>query len=176
MSPIETQGDILSETEAGHSEGDSLKLVPVGESIRYRKRAQSAEKKVEALSGQLAEAKAAACEMAEQLNSIRLERELIRKLATAGAVDLETAVLIAKARTEAQEEADVDGVIEQLKKEKQYLFTGQQGVAVTARKTAGAKDRMTNKQTILERAAKKAATTGNRTDLQEYLKLRRNFV
>lgn len=28
-------------------------------------------------------------------------------------------------------------------------------------------------QTTLEKAAKKAATTGNRTDLQEYLKLRR---
>jgi hypothetical protein len=69
----------------------------------------------------------------------------------------------------------VDGVIEQLKKEKQYLFSG----IVTAKKTAGAKESAydgTNKQTVLERAAKRAATTGTRTDLQEYLKLRRNFL
>jgi hypothetical protein len=76
---------------------------------------------------------------------------------------------------EGQTEADLDGVIEQLKKEKQYLFAGVSGT-VTAKKTAGAKERMTNNQTVLERAAKKAATTGNRTDLQEYLKLRRNFI
>jgi nickel-dependent lactate racemase len=173
---METQGDILSETEAGHSDGESLKLVPVAESIRYRKRAQSAEKKVEALAEQLAEAKEKACEMSEQLSNVRFERELIRKLAAAGTVDLETAVLVAKAKIKAQDEADVDGVIGQLKKEKQYLFGSQQGTVAAAKKTAGAKDRMTNKQTILERAAKKAATTGNRTDLQEYLKLRRNFI
>jgi hypothetical protein len=175
MGQIDADENILSEAEAGHSEGDSHKLVPVTESIRYRKRAQSAEKKVEALAEQLAQAKSQASEMAEQLSSIQVEQKLTRKLAAAGAVDLEAAVLIAKTRVEGETEADLDGVIEQLKKGKQYLFTGTR-VAMTAQKTAGAKDRMQNNQTILERAAKKAAMTGNRTDLQEYLKLRRNFV
>jgi len=175
MSPIETQENILSETEAGHSEGDGLKLVPVAESIRYRKRAQSAEKKVEALAEQLAQTKSQASEMAEQLSIIRMEQELTHKLAAAGAIDLETSVLIAKAKVGGEREADLDGVIEQLKKEKQYLFGGTRAAA-TAKKTAGAKDRMQNSQTVLERAAKKAATTGNRTDLHEYLKLRRNFI
>ena len=175
MGPIETEENVLSETEAGHSDGDSLKLVPVAESIRYRKRAQSAEKKLEALAEQLAQAKAQTCEMAEQLNSIQVEQKLTRKLATAGAVDLETAVLIAKAKVEGETEADLDDVIEWLRKEKQYLFGGSDA-ATAAKKTAGAKDRMQNSQTILERAAKRAATTGNRTDLQEYLKVRRNFL
>ncbi|MHC4423205.1 MAG: hypothetical protein ACYSWR_00845 [Planctomycetota bacterium] len=175
MGPIETQENILSETEAGHSDGDNLKLVPVAESIRYRKRAQSAEKKVEALAEQLSQAKAQTCEIAEQLNSIQVEQKLTRKLAAAGAVDLETAVLIAKAKVEGETEADLDSVIERLKKEKQYLFGGSDAATV-AKKTAGAKDRMQNSQTILERAAKRAATTGNRTDLQEYLKVRRNFL
>jgi len=176
MGPIEAQEDILSETEAVPDDGDKAKLVPVTESIRYRKRAQSAEKKVEALAGQLAEAKTQACEMVEQLSNIRAEQELTRKLIAAGTIELEAAVAIAKARLEGKEQADFDGVIEQLKKEKQYLFAGRQNIVTTAQKTAAAKDRMTNKQTILERAAKRAATTGNRTDLQEYLKLRRNFV
>ena len=118
--------------------------------------------------------------MSEQLSSIQTEHELIRKLAAAGTVDLETAVLIVKARMQEQSQADSDGVIEQLKKEKQYLFGGNSGTATlgpgTAKKTAGAKERITNNQTILEKAAKKAATTGNRADLQEYLKLRRNFL
>ncbi len=169
--------DILSADTAGHSENDSLRLVPMSESIRYRKRAQSAEKKIEALAEQLAEAKAEAKKTAEQLSSIQVEQELIRKLAAAGTVDMETAVLLAKARIEGGMEADMDSVIEQLKKEKQYLFAGTPDkIGVTAKKTAGAKERVESSQTVLERAAKRAATTGNRTDLQEYLKLRRNFV
>jgi hypothetical protein len=174
MSPIETQ-EVLSEDITVASDNDNMKLVPVTESIRYRKRAQSAEQKVAALTEQLAEAKSQLTTMSEQLSNIQAEQKLTRKLASAGTVDMETAVLLAKAKMEGQTEADLDSVIEQLKKEKQYLFAGVSG-AVTAKKTAGAKERMTNNQTVLERAAKKAATTGNRTDLQEYLKLRRNFM
>ena len=51
MSPIETQ-DILSEDIIGAGDNDNMKLVPVAESIRYRKRAQSAEKKIEVLTEQ----------------------------------------------------------------------------------------------------------------------------
>jgi len=46
MSQIDDKETILSEDIAGQGDiNDSLKLVPVAESIRYRKRAQSAEKK-----------------------------------------------------------------------------------------------------------------------------------
>ena len=176
MSQIDDKETILSETIAGQGDSDNLKLVPVVESIRYRKRAQGAEKRSEALAEQLREVKSEAMKMAEQLNNIRVEQELMQKLAVAGAVDLEAAVLVTKARMEGESQADLDGVVEQLKREKQYLFGNNSGGAAMAKRTAGAKDRMQNSQTILERAAKKAAATGNRTDLQEYLKLRRNFV
>jgi hypothetical protein len=174
MSPIETQ-DISSEDTTPASDSDSARLVPVAESIRYRRRAQSAEKKIETLTEQLAQAKAQTAELSEQLSDIQTEQKLIRQLATAGAVDLETAVLIARARMQDKDDADVTSVIEQLKKEKQFLFTaGSSGPA--PKKTAGARDRVTNNQTILEKAAKKAATTGSHTDLHEYLRLRRNFL
>jgi uncharacterized protein YhaN len=174
MSPIETQ-DILSEDTTLASDNDSTKLVPVAESIRYRKRAQSAEKKIEELTEQLAQAKTQSAELSGQLSDIQNEQKLMRQLAAAGAVDLETAVLIAKARLQDKDDADVTGVIEQLKKEKQFLFTAS-SLGPIPTKTAGARDRVTNSQTLLERAAKKAATTGNRTDLHEYLKLRRNYL
>jgi hypothetical protein len=165
----------LSEDITPAGDNDSTKLVPVAESIRYRKRAQSAEKKIEELTEQLAQSKAQASELSVQLSDIQTEQKLTRQLAAAGVVDLETAVLIARARLQEKDDADVKDVIEQLKKEKQFLFaTGSCGPAPT--KTAGARDRVTNSQTLLEKAAKKAATTGNRTDLHEYLKLRRNFV
>jgi len=175
MSQVDTDEMNRSETEEGPGGIDNLRLVPVAESIRYRKRAQSAEKKVEALAEQLAEARAEVAKMSEQLSSLETDKKLMHKLAVAGAVDLESAVLIAKARMQGQDKADLDACIEQLKREKQYLFADTGG-ALMARKTAGAKQRMTTHQAILERAAKKAATTGNRTDLQEYLRVRRNFL
>jgi uncharacterized protein YhaN len=174
MSPIETQ-DILSEDTTPAGDNDNTKLVPVAESIRYRKRAQSAEKKIEELTEQLVQAKTQTAELSEQLSDIQTEQKLTRQLVAAGVVDLETAVLIARSKLQDKDDADVTDVIEQLKKEKQFLFTSGSPSPVPT-KTAGARDRVTNSQTLLEKAAKKAATTGNRTDLHEYLKLRRNFL
>ncbi len=164
-------------TEAEQAEGEDRKLVPVAESIRYRRRAQSAERKVEVLADQLSQLKSQTAKMAEQLGDIQLERELMRKLAAAGAVDLEAAVLIAKTRLAGQEEADLNGCVERLRKEKRYLFGEKFLTSSTAtQKTAGAKGHQRTAQTVLEKVAKRAATTGNRTDLQDYLKLRRNFL
>jgi len=174
MSPTETQ-EILSEDIVETSDADGAKLVPVTESIRYRKRAQSAEKKIESLTEQLAQAQQQTAKLAQQLSDIKAEQTLTKKLISAGAVDVESAVLLAKARMQGQTQADPDSVIEQLKKEKQYLFSRSDEV-VTATKTAGAKERSTNVHAVLERAAKKAATTGNRTDLHEYLRLRRQYL
>jgi len=173
MSQIDAEKG-MSGTTAERDNDDEVKLVPVSESIRYRKRAQSAEKKSEAIAQELAEVKSQAEEKSKQLDNVRVEQELTRKLAAAGSVDLEASVLIAKARMNNQPEADVDSVVNQLRNEKQYLFSDS-GKGVVLKKTSGAKERITNRQTMLEKAANKAATTGNRADLQEYLKLRRNF-
>jgi uncharacterized protein YhaN len=182
MSQIEAR-DILSDDAGLQVSGrdtecddeDGLKLVPVGESIRYRKRAQSAEKKAEALAEQLAAANQKMIEISQELDGLQLEQKLTRKLAAAGAMDLEAAVLVAKARMQGKSEADVEGCVERLKREKQYLF----GVAVgtaAAKRTAGVKDRVSQSQAVLERAAKRAVRTGSRADLQEYLRLRRNLL
>ena len=175
MSQTDEKETILSETTEEQFDSDNLKLVPVSESIRYRKRAQSAEKKVETLAEELAEAKSRSSEMANELGKLQVEQQLMRKLASAGTIDLEAAVLICKSKLETDAGADLESVVEQVKKEKQYLFA-ETGVVGTAKKTSGAKDRMQNSPTNIERAAKKAAKTGSRVDLQEYLKLRRNFI
>lgn len=181
MNAIESQ-EMLSETEERAS-NEELKLVPVAESIRYRKRAQSAEKQVEALAEQLAEAKSQAARIAEELDGIRSEHEIVRKLAGCGVVDLEAAVLLAKAKLEGEPQADLDGVIEQLKREKQYLWAtpshsgfAEANRASATKRTSGVRERVQNSRTVIEKAAKKAATTGNRADLQEYLKLRRSYL
>ncbi len=176
MSQIDTDTAVSGLEEiAEQSDSENLKLVPVTESIRYRKRAQSAEKKAETLNEQLAQANQKVSELSDKLKNLQVEQNLTRKLFSIGAIDLETAILIAKARLQQKPETDIDSCIEQLKKEKQYLFASTGGTIMTT-KTASAKDRISQPQTTLERAAKRAARTGSRTDLQEYLKLRRNFL
>jgi hypothetical protein len=176
MSQFDEDENILSETEAGQDEiGGSSKLVPVTESIRYRKRAQSAERRSEQLAEQLNQAKQQITEMSEQVNSLQFEQRLGGKLVSAGAVDIEAAMLLAKAKIEEDLQADMDGVIEQLKKDKQYLFADKANGYMASSKTAGAKDRLGDVPNAVSAAAKKAAATGNRTDLQKYLRLRRSF-
>jgi hypothetical protein len=124
---------------------------------------------------QLAEAHEKIARMSRELDELQLEQKLTHKLAAAGAVDLETAVLVAKARLGGQGGADVDGCVTQLRKEKAYLFGGPAETAAP-RRTAPVKDRMPARPAALEQAAQKAAQTGSRADLHHYLKLRKNLL
>ena len=156
-------------------EGDESKLVPVTESIRYRKRAQNAEKRVEELTTQLGQSEKKALLLSDELDNVRTEHKLTQKLIAAGTVDIESAVLLAKTRMQEQKDLDVDELIEQLKQDKQYLFKNS-NKNVTTMKTSGAKDHTTDVYANLANAARKAANTGSRRDLQEYLKVRRNYL
>lgn len=177
MDHSDVNEELLSETTGGEAEAvNEPRLVPVAESIRYRKRAQAAEKQNEDLLKQLAEIDGKTSEMRDKLGELEFENKLSKKLVAAGTVDLEAAVLMAKVKSEGKAEADMDSVIDQLKREKQYLFDEQRSAGMMSRKTAVVKGRGETGRSVVERAARKAAVSGNRTDLQEYLKLRRNFV
>ena len=176
MSQVDEAGN-LSETEGQQEQiGDANKLVPVRESIRYHRRAQVAEKRSEELAAELADAKEQISQMTGELASIKTEQKLMRKLALAGASDLEAAVLLARTRLAGDSDSEIEGAIEQLKKEKQYLFRSGGSGTMKVTTTAAAKDKLSSSQAVLERAAKKAAVTGDRRDLQEYLRMRRNFL
>ena len=173
MNQIENENLNSSEEQADQDK----KLVPVVESIRYRKRAQSAEQKATQLEEELAQSRTTISQLNEQLQQIQTEQQLTAELAGAGAADIETAALLVKARLKKEPQADAATVISQLRKEKAYLFTeNSTGTAAAVPKTAGAKEKMPSVSGTLQRAAKKASDTGSRADLQEYLKLRRNFV
>jgi hypothetical protein len=169
--------EVLPGAAAGQEEGNNAKLVPIGDSIRYRKRAQGAERRAEELAGELEEARAETERLAGELKAAQKEQELMKRLAAEGTRDLEAAVLIAKSRMASEDKLDAKGAVEQLKKEKGYLF-GQAGPGiggVSAPRTSPAKEQRGTAGT-LERAAKKAAGTGNRVDLQEYMRRRRSIV
>jgi hypothetical protein len=165
---------MLPGAEAGQGEVDDAKLVPVSESIRYRRRAQGAEKRAEELAGELADARAEATRLADELKATQKEQELMRRLASEGTRDLEAAILMAKARLAKDEKGDLGNVVEQLKREKSYLF-GEKASESVAVRTSPAKEQRGGAG-ALERAAKRAAGTGNRNDLQEYMRKRRSVI
>jgi hypothetical protein len=174
MSQVDEEKE-LQEAEEIENEGGLRKLVPVTESIRYRKRAQSAERQNEALAGELSAAREKIQQLDGQIGNLKAEQKVMRKLISAGASDLEAAVLLVKARSEGGSDEEIDSVVEQLRKEKGYLFGQRAQEGLKVRKTSGEKERIGG-QAVLEGAAKRAATTGDRRDLQEYLKLRRNYT
>jgi predicted RNase H-like nuclease (RuvC/YqgF family) len=177
MSQIDT------EKIEGSEEPRNERLVDVSEAIRYRKRAQNAEQKQAQLEQSLAENKAEVERLNNNLSQMTIERQLIDKLVSAGVRDLEAAVIIGRVRLEENKNATAAEVVEQLRKEKGYLFSDQfdklragTGFAAAAStKTSGVKDKLSGTTGTLERAAKKAANSGSRADLQEYLRVRRNY-
>jgi hypothetical protein len=174
MDAIESQGG-LSEDKVSQEEASNVRVVPIAESVRYHKRAQTAEKRAEELAGELAEARADAGRLANELKATQKEQELMQRLAAEGARDLEAAVLIAKARISRDNKADVNNVVEQLKKEKGYLFSERPATAAAVRTSPAKESRQTGASAI-ERAARSAAGTGSRADLQEYMRKRRSVV
>ncbi|MFH1615030.1 MAG: hypothetical protein ABIG61_08105 [Planctomycetota bacterium] len=170
MSQVEGSQEIMSEDMEMAGE----KLVPVSEAIRYRRRAQSAEKRVAVLEDELANSKFCGEQLTEKINQLEIERELISKLGSAGVCDLETGLLLAKARVPKGQDSDPETIVQQLRREKQYLFKDSPGIVI--HRAAGAKQKGPECAGVLERAGRKAATSGSRADLQEYLKLRRNFI
>ncbi len=136
MSEVDLDSRVLSEdTDSGDE-----KLVPVGEAIRYRKRAQGAEKEASDLAEEAKQLRELNEELTGELEAMRADHELVRALSSAGAVDLEAAVLIAKSRLADGEAKEIAPVVELLRQEKSYLFGGQPRREV-ASKTAGVKER-----------------------------------
>ena len=108
------------------------KLVPVSESIRYRKRAQAAEKELSELKESHDEQNVQLAQLKEQVES--LQDAVKESLAAATEND-----------------------------------NGQKTQGVKETRTGGARS-------MLQNAAKRAADSGSRSDVQEYLRLRRAYV
>lgn len=161
----------------GLSEDEGLgvdRLVPVAESIRYRKRAQTAEKKLQEISEQLNESKVDGEKLKVEIEAMRLEGKLSSCLLSAGVKDLETAMLVARKRMDGKGVENIDSVVEQVRNEKGHLFGGFE-MGVAAERTSGVKDRSSRGKGVLESVAKRAAVSGSRVDVQEYMRVRRQF-
>jgi len=152
-------------TEGTAAGNEGVRAMPVSEVAR--RRAQLAQKQVENLTAELAGAREQAEQSSRELARLRGERELTHKLSAAGAVDLEAAVVLAQSRMADQMPQDADAVVKQLRRDKPWLFAA--GHAVTPGRTAGTRDRA-RPASPAEQAAQRAAATGRRADVHEYLR------
>ena len=173
------------------------KLVPVTESIKYRKRAQQAESKVLEVEQKLAEMQQQVELEKQELMEVKAQREKVlnqlieadnrRKadlmLAKAGAVDIETAGMILEKRIDLSKEVKEDKLsleIENLFSEKPFLKKPVESVKkqLPPMPSISSTPRQNSKSTsaTLNELAKKAAATGNRKDVEQYLRLRRQLA
>lgn len=144
------------------------RMVRVTEAIRYRRRAQAAEKQLEELAGKLREAEAQLAHSRREIGRLERQQKIDRLLAESGAIDLEAARLLTEAAVEGMDEPDVEAAVEDLRRHKPYLFRqrGPLRLAMGPRSPSGWQERA-------EDAAAEARMSGNRRDLLRYLRLRR---
>lgn len=158
------------ENNGEHVGGESnpSRMVPVAESIRYRKRAQSAEQELATLQATLTDSQAELTQLRDAVSRMERQQKIDALLSDADAVDMEVARLLTEAAVEVMDEPDVALAIDELRRTKPYLFSRQR-VETGA---MGLRGRATSLPA--EEAASVAATTGDRRDLLRYLRLRRN--
>ncbi len=113
--------------------------------------------------------------LAARVAQLECERKLVVKLAEAGTVDMEAAILVGMSRLAQADSPDLDAVVAAMKKDKAHLFAEprQRNQDDSPSRTGGARRKGCDAATVLEKAARRAAASGSRTDLQQYLRLRR---
>jgi len=163
------------------------KFVPVAESIKYRRRAQQAETRLAEVEQQLKDvegksksrdeeialAEAQRDEAQQHLQAIENRLAVERRLFADGVIDVETAADALAKRIDLGEAIDADEVasaVEQLLLDKPFLrgesAGGLPSPTAAARSNHGAASRLAN-------VAQRAARSGDRRDVAEYLRLRR---
>jgi hypothetical protein len=183
-----TESTIERDTQADPHDGG--KKVPVAESIKYRRRAQQAESRIEELEQkltdlqtqfeargeELATAEAQRDETAVQLTVAENRMAAQRLLAEAGAVDIEAATLLLDRRMDFSEPLRGESLaqsVEQLLVDKPFLC--RPAGATMPPMTSPPRDSAETPGAQMTRAARRALQSGNRRDIAEYLRLRRRM-
>lgn len=163
----------LEVQDVSEDTGNEDRQVPVAEAIRYRKRAQAAEKELAEMKAQRDLLQTEKQALSEQIGRVQQDQQIHTLLVAAGTSDPETAALLVRDRLASAGEKDPQKVIEQLRKEKGWLFAPWQ--AGGPLRTAGVRS-VTDSSAVLQEAAKKAARSGQCADVQEYLRARRQYA
>ena len=172
----------------GESTGGEARHVPVAEAIKYRRRAQQAESRIQDVEQQLEELRSQFEQDREELAAAEAQRDEARMqltvtenrlaaeriLGSSGVIDLETASMLLSKRVDFAEELDTETLttkVEQLLLDKPFLRRASS--TSLPPKTASVNPAAATTAGQLASAAERAAQSGDRKDIAEYLRLRR---
>jgi len=154
-------------------EGPPVRMANVAEAIRYRKRAQAAERELAETRARLDEATREAEAAQQRLAQVERGAAIDRGLADAGVADLEAARLLVDAAL-SDSEADVAAAIEAVQRDRPQLFrVVRSGPGPTAAMGPAVRTSPQGSREI-ERAASAARHTGHNADVMHYMNLRRS--
>lgn len=149
--------------------GDAAEhLVPVGEAIRYRKRAQQAEQQFNDLQRDLEQTRKQLAEADALVTRLERRQRIDQLLADAEAVDLQAARLLTEAVVAEMDEPDIEAAVDDLRRHKPYLFGRSHLAGIPTMGAGGAAE-----SDAFELAQDQATASGHRRDLLRYLRLRR---
>ena len=157
---------------------EEVKRVPVIEAIRYRKRAQAAEKQVEDLQEQLALVEEHLHETKVQIDDAQRDQEIHQALVDAGAMDVDTArLLVQKVLDEGTGDSGgcgIEEVVRVVRERKPFLFRADSTESNNSAVMGGhLRPLHTQRATPLHHAASEARHSGRKQDLLRYMRLRR---
>jgi hypothetical protein len=134
------------------------------------------QQRLDAQLDQLATAEAQRDEALLQAATTENRRLCERKLLQVGVADLETASLLLEARVDVNNESlddtSIHSAVQQLVLDKPFLLAGASGGQLPGSTQSPVETAATAAATLVQ-AASRAAETGNRRDIAEYLRLRR---
>ena len=171
--------EVVERTNAGAeregSAGEGEHRVPVGEAIRYRKRAQDAETRAGTLQDRVRSLEETLSQTREALDAVERRSEIDRALVKADAIDVETARLLTELTVQEMDEGDVEAAVAELRRRKPFLFRDgvrTRGGSVSAAMSGRTRQAGSGGERLVE-AAEVAARSGDRGALLRYLRARR---
>ncbi len=155
-------------------DGEGIKVggdVPISEEVIWKAKAEEAEEKVAQLEGRVSELESALASANESVAAVERRSQIDLELVAAKAIDLETARLLTEATIAEMDSPDVSVAVRELCERKPFLFACKkpsvhQGVSMGPAAVRHGDDE-------LETMASKARSSGNRSELLRYLRVRR---
>lgn len=136
---------------------------------QWRTRALAAQERVAELQAKLEECQKLLEDARQESQASQRRAQLERALAALGAIDLETAGMLAEQAIAADPALDAEAAARQLRETKPYLFRARAGSRGSAMSGVPGRD-----ETDVQRAALEARSSGDRAALLRYLRMRRS--
>lgn len=160
-------GELGGGTEALGAASD----VPISEEVIWKAKAEEAEEKVAQLEARVGELEGELASVNESVRFVERRGEIDRELTAAKTIDLETARLLTEATIGEMDSPDVAIAVRELCDRKPFLFVGRkcmghQGVSMGPAAVRNSDDE-------LESMASNARSSGDRSELLRYLRVRR---